>query len=259
MLNVPAGTYFVRIRANNSAGQSGPSNEFQVIVGTTTPCATLGAPTALSSAVNGSTVVLTWTTPAGCAPTTYIIQAGSTPGASNLANFQTGSTATTFTAAGVGAGTYYVRVLSAIPGVLSAPSNEITVTVGTSGSIVAGFQFFDPPTQISATTACRITSAFMGTSVCEARSTSFTTGANTIVSYAWTVQYFYATNKVVTQTGTNPVVSFSDTCGGPGATDDGAPTPVTITLTVTDNVGSSVTVTSGTGSQPALFLRLFKC
>jgi hypothetical protein len=357
VFNVPAGAYFIRVRAVNSAGASGESNEVQAVVGGAPPCASLAAPTGLVATINGGTVTLSWTPPSGCAPASYIIQAGSTPGASNLANFSTGSAATTFTAGGVGAGTYYVRVLSTGSGVFSLPSTEIVFTVGscgtapnpptnlqaavsgstivftwappatgcapssyvlqagtTSGSsnlasvavsgtsftaagvgngtyfvrvvavnavgpsaasnevsvsvpssppgtaIVAGFQFFDPGTQTAATTVCNIVSEFTSSpSICQARSTSFTTGTNVIVSYDWTVSYFYGTAKNVSQTGVDSSVTFGDTCGGPGSTSDGAPATVAVTMKVTDNLGNSATVTSGTGTQSALQLRLFKC
>jgi hypothetical protein len=259
VLNVPAGSYYVRIRANNSAGQSGPSNEFLVVVGSTVPCATLGAPTGLSAAVTSSTVVLSWTAPAGCAPTTYIILAGSNPGTANLANFSTGSADTTFTAINVSVGTYYVRVLSAATGVLSAASNEVTVTVGTvpPTNLVVGFNFYDPATQIGPTTTCLITSG-TGT-ICQARSTSYPLGTNGIVSYAWTVQYTYGTVKTLTQNGSDPTFTFTDTCGGPSSTSDGVAQPLSISLTVTDNQGNTATAVSGTGSQPPLFIRLFTC
>jgi hypothetical protein len=133
---VPAGTYYVRVRARNSAGTSSASNEVVVLVGGGGCTSAPGAPTGLASSVNGSSVTLTWTAPAGgCAPTAYVIEAGSASGASNLANFNTGSTATTFSAAGVGAGTYYVRVRSASSSGLSAASSEIIVTVGGGGPV----------------------------------------------------------------------------------------------------------------------------
>ena len=129
---VPAGTYFVRVRARNSAGTSAASNEVVVIVGggacTTAP----GAPSGLSASVNGSSVTLTWTAPSGgCPPTGYVIEAGSSSGANNLANFNTGSTATTFSASGVPNGTYFVRVRAGASTGVSGASNEVIVTVGT--------------------------------------------------------------------------------------------------------------------------------
>jgi len=264
VFNVPAGTYFVRIYAVNSGGSSILSNEVQLVVAGGASCASVGPPVGLSASVTGSTVALTWTAPTvGCAPTTYIVQAGSTSGLSNLANFSTGSTATTYTAAGVLPGTYYVRVLSGAPGVLSAASNEVVVTLPAAApptGIIAGFQFFDPGAQAGATTTCRIVSEFVQSpTLCQARSTSFTTGTNAIVQYDWKIEYFYATPRTVTQSGTSSTVSFGDTCGGPGSTDDGVAVPVQITLTVTDNLGSTATIQSGTGSQPPLFLRLFRC
>jgi matrixin len=96
-----------------------------------TPTAAPGAPTNLAAAAFGSTVSLTWTAPtAGGSPTAYIIEAGSAPGLSNLANFSTGNTATTFQAGGVGTGIYYVRVKAANGSGTSAASNESILTVG---------------------------------------------------------------------------------------------------------------------------------
>jgi hypothetical protein len=128
--NVPPGTYFVRVRARNSDGASVPSNEVVVVVGGA-PCAgPPGAPSGLTASVNGSTVSLAWTAASGCAPTAYVVEAGSSPGSSNLANFTIGSTATTFSAAGVPVGTYYVRVRAASGSGAGGPSNEVIVTVG---------------------------------------------------------------------------------------------------------------------------------
>jgi hypothetical protein len=87
------------------------------------------APGSLAGAVAGSTVSLSWQAPSGTV-TTYVIEAGSAPGLANLANFATGNAATTFTAAGIGAGVYYVRVRAANADGISPPSNEVTVVVG---------------------------------------------------------------------------------------------------------------------------------
>jgi hypothetical protein len=353
VFNVPAGTYFVRIRAVNSAGASVASNEVQVVVGGAPPCAAISPPSGLVATISGSTVTLSWSAPtSGCTPTSYIIQAGSTPGLSNLANFDTGTAATSFVASNVGAGTYYVRIQSAAAGVVSTSSTEIAFTVGSCGSVpgaptnlrasvsgstvslnwdapsggcpatsyllqagstsgasniansvvggtslvasgvangtyyirviavnavgqsaasneivvtlppaatllLAGFQLFDPSSQAGATTVCRITSAYNST--CELRSTAFTLGSNIIVSYAWTVQYTYGTVKTITPLTSSPTLSITETCGGPGSSADGADQPLSVSLTVTDNLGNTATATSGSGSQPPLFLRLFTC
>jgi len=354
VLNVPAGTYFVRVRAKNSIGQSGPSNEFLVVVAGAAPCGSLSAPTGIVSSVTGNTVVLTWTTPAGCAPTNYIIQAGSAPGLSNLANFSTGSAATSFAATGVGAGTYYLRLLSAAGGVVSAPSTEVVFVVGGCGSspnapmnlrslisgstvvlvwdasagacpaasyvlqagsrsgasdiantvvtgttltatgvangtyfirvlavnavgqsapsneiaiavgaapspLSASFVLFDPASQAGATTECRFRSQAGQGSPCVLSSSSTALAPSEIVSYAWTVQYTYGTVKTLTQNGSSPTLSIADVCGGPTSTVDGAAQPLNVTLTVTSSLGTTAAATSGTGTQPALQVRLFTC
>jgi hypothetical protein len=136
--NVPAGTYFIRVRARNSAGVSAASNELVLIVVGLSGCPT-AAPTNLVVSASGSTATLRWTPSGGaCAPTGYIIEAGSTPGAANLANFNTGTTDTTFVAGDVGAGTYYVRVRGGNSAGTSAPSNEATLVVTGTGCTTPG-------------------------------------------------------------------------------------------------------------------------
>lgn len=132
--DAPAGTYFVRVRARNSAGDSAPSNEITVTVPTGgSTCSTApGAPANLSASVTDTSVRLTWSEPSGaCAPTGYIIEAGSASGLSDLANVNTGSTATSFSAAGVSPGTYFVRVRAANANGSSAASNEARLTTST--------------------------------------------------------------------------------------------------------------------------------
>jgi fibronectin type III domain protein len=131
-LGVASGTYYIRVRAKNAAGVGAASNEIVVTVGAASPCATAPAPpTGLTSAVAGSAVTLTWIAPAGgCPPTNYVLEAGSSPAGVNLANFSTGSTATSFSTGGVGAGTYYVRVRATNAGGVSGASNEVVLLVG---------------------------------------------------------------------------------------------------------------------------------
>lgn len=131
--NVPVGTYYVRVRSQNSAGTSAPSNEVVVTVGGAS-CVP-AAPSGLTSSVSGSAVTFRWTAPGGtCTPTTYELDAGSSSGASNLAVVATGNTSTSFFASSVGAGTYYVRVRAANGANLSTASNEVVVTVGSTSS-----------------------------------------------------------------------------------------------------------------------------
>lgn len=87
-----------------------------------------GAPANLTSSVSGNTVTISWTAASGD-PTTYVIEAGSAPGAADLANFATGILATSFTGVAPN-GTYFVRVKARNPAGTSPPSNEITIVVG---------------------------------------------------------------------------------------------------------------------------------
>jgi fibronectin type III domain protein len=130
--NVPAGSYYVRVRATNSSGTSAASNEVLVAVGGGSgPCtAAPGAPSGLNVvSIAGGTVVLAWNAAPG-SPSTYIVEAGSSPGRSNLADNDLGSAATTLTATGVGAGTYYVRVHARNACGTGGGSNEVVVVVG---------------------------------------------------------------------------------------------------------------------------------
>ena len=89
------------------------------------------APFSLRATAAGSVVTLTWTAPdSGEAVTAYLIEAGSASGLANLASFSTGNTATTFTAPGVGAGTYYVRVRAITASGVGSASNEAILVVG---------------------------------------------------------------------------------------------------------------------------------
>jgi hypothetical protein len=120
--NVVPGTYFVRVRARNACGTSAPTNEVVIAVG-----GPPGAPSGLTFSLNGSIVMLSWNAASG-QPTTYVIEVGSTSGASDLANFPSGSTATTLTGTAP-PGTYFIRVRARNAGGTSGPSNEVVVTI----------------------------------------------------------------------------------------------------------------------------------
>jgi hypothetical protein len=134
--NVRPGIYFVRVRAGNAVGESLLSNEVVVIVSegggpAPGPSAPPAAPIDLRAASDGSTVALVWSPPlGGGVPSYYIIEAGSSPALSDLANFSTGTPIPSFQTAGVPGGTYYVRVRAGNSIGLSAPSNEAVLVVG---------------------------------------------------------------------------------------------------------------------------------
>lgn len=128
---VGAGSYYVRVRAVGSTGDVGQSsNEVLLVVGTSGPCSAPSAPSGLVlGSIVSSTVTLTWS-PAAGNPTSYVVEAGSGSGLSNLANSDLGSPTPGLTATNVGNGTYYLRVRAKNACGVSAPSNEVSFTVG---------------------------------------------------------------------------------------------------------------------------------
>jgi predicted phage tail protein len=131
--NVAPGTYYVRVRARLNNRVTDASNEIVVAVAAAAPPCGCGgaitAPTNLSSTVSRSNVTLLWSYPSSATASSFMIEAGSYSGGANLANFDTQSIVTTYFAQGVGSGTYFVRVRAKNACGVSAPSNEITVTV----------------------------------------------------------------------------------------------------------------------------------
>jgi hypothetical protein len=123
---VPNGSYYVRVRALNSTGLGPASNEVRAVVGPPPP----SAPTLSGSGGVGGTVTLNWSGPAsGAAVSGYQLQAGSVPGASNVAVINLPSLQTALVTSGVPSGTYYVRVLATSASGPGTASNELTVVV----------------------------------------------------------------------------------------------------------------------------------
>ena len=128
---VPAGTYYVRVRSRSAEGLSDPSNEIVVTIGrgrvgfTESSCSTPLPPTGLTATVRGPTITLTWEASTGAA--SYQLEAGSTPGASDLFNRDLGAL-NTFQAR-VSPGDYFVRVRATSSCGASTPSTELTIRV----------------------------------------------------------------------------------------------------------------------------------
>lgn len=121
----PAGSYYVRVRARNACGVSGPSNEVLVTIG----AAVIGAPSGLAVVVTGGTASFTWLAPTtGGAPAGYVLEAGSAPGLSDLATVPLGIQPS-FATENVPPGTYYVRVRARNAHGSGPPSAEIVVVV----------------------------------------------------------------------------------------------------------------------------------
>jgi hypothetical protein len=128
--SVPTGVFYVRVRAADAEGVGAASNEAVVAVPNGGgSCGTApNAPGSLARTVVGHQVTLTWSAAvSGCPASGFVIQAGSTPGSSNLAVINVGpATSLSVTAP---AGTYYVRVIATNASGGSVASNEVVVVV----------------------------------------------------------------------------------------------------------------------------------
>lgn len=120
---VPAGTYYIRVVAQNAGGTSAPTNEAVLTVaGPAAP----GAPTMNQPTGSGNTLNLSWTPGGGGVPTSYVLSALTTGGAV-IASLPLAGTAASF--ANVPNGTYVLQIV-AINGVGASPaSNQVTVTL----------------------------------------------------------------------------------------------------------------------------------
>ena len=243
--------WYWHARATDGATTSAysPTETFR----TPTSCRYSISPTNLSINSTSATSTIVVTTNSGCAWT-----------ASTTSPFITILTG----ASGIGSGSVFIAIPDnpgpSRTGTVTIAGQTFTVTqAGASAS--AGFQLTDPGTSGSSpTTECRIRSstplpAPPAPTTCTLQSTSIPLGTASIVNYAWVVQYTYVTGKTLTQSGSSPTFSFTDTCGQATSTDDGISQPLSVMLTVTDNNGATATATSGTGNQPPLFIRLFTC
>jgi hypothetical protein len=125
---VPPGTYYVRVKAVNANGTSAASNEVMLVVGTT-GVGRPAAPTGLTAFMAGDKITMTWTPALGGGPATgYVVEAGSSSGASNLATVNT--TGASFTFSPVPNGFYFLRVRARNATGVSLPSAEVMLIVG---------------------------------------------------------------------------------------------------------------------------------
>ena len=124
---VPNGTYFVRVYGVGGGARGPSSNEVRVFVG---PCSSPpGPPTSLAGSASNGVVSLAWSPPAsGCAPTGYLIRAGSAPGLADVGIFAVGLVTSLTTQ--VRPATYYVAILAQNGDMVSAPSNEVVIGPG---------------------------------------------------------------------------------------------------------------------------------
>jgi hypothetical protein len=120
----PPGIYYVRVRARNAAGLGPASPEVVVdVTGGSAP----GVPSMPTVTLSGQFVILNWAAPvSGGAVIDYQLEAGSAPGASNVAIAR--SVAPTFSATAP-PGIYYVRVRARNAAGLGPASPEVVIDV----------------------------------------------------------------------------------------------------------------------------------
>jgi predicted phage tail protein len=119
--DVSSGTYYVRVRSTNDYGESDPTADLMLVA----PGAPK-APSGLFATGIGHNVDLRWVAASGgVAATSYLIEAGSAPGLSDLGRFPIGNVLK-FSAVAP-SGVYYVRVRGVNSRGGGEPSNEIIV------------------------------------------------------------------------------------------------------------------------------------
>jgi hypothetical protein len=126
---VPSGSYAFRVYGVNAAGQSVFLTQYFTVGGPGggSPTAPPGPPAALTFTRNGLLVTLNWSVPvSGGAVTGYQVEAGSAPGASNLAVVSTLAPTLSATAP---PGVYYVRVRGRNAAGLGPASPEVVIDV----------------------------------------------------------------------------------------------------------------------------------
>ena len=122
--SAPAGRYYLRARASTACGAGLPSNE--VMLDVPSGCSVPTAPGTFTSSVSGRIVTLGWGA-AGSA-SSYLLEVGSAPGLTNLAQSNLGGVLAVSGA--VPPGAYYARVRGVNGcGQPGPASNEVLVTV----------------------------------------------------------------------------------------------------------------------------------
>jgi hypothetical protein len=120
----PPGRFHVRVKTAASCGIGGPSNE--IVVDVPSGCAVPAAPGTLTSSVSGRFVSVQWGAAGSAA--SYVVEAGSGPGATNFFNANVGATLTI--GGHVPPGTYHVRVRGVgACGQMGPASNEVVAVV----------------------------------------------------------------------------------------------------------------------------------
>lgn len=128
--NAPPGTYYVRVHAVNTAGVSVASNE-AVLVAQPGTCTVPLVPLNFAATSISRRLTLTWDAPqTGAIPTAYVVQAGTTSGASNWGTASVPATpGMTSISAIVPSGPFFLRLYAANACGQSTASTEVSLTI----------------------------------------------------------------------------------------------------------------------------------
>jgi peptidyl-Asp metalloendopeptidase len=122
---IPVGSYHIRVHARNSGGVSGPSNEFNAVIG---GCTKPSVPQNFTVTKNGNNLALSWSPPAVGGPSfLYGLMAGSSPGATNLFLGAIGSI--TSIGGAVPNGNYFLRVIAANGCGIGPATSEVGISI----------------------------------------------------------------------------------------------------------------------------------
>ncbi len=131
-------------------------------------------------------------------------------------------------------------------------TNNSTLLEINQEGLSTAFTLTDPNNSPNVTTTCLI--RVMNTPCVLTASGNF----SGTPQYMWSVNYQYGGTVNHNQVGSSSSFTFTQSCGGPGATPAGVETVLNVTLTVIDANGAT-TVQSGSGNQPPLTIKFFTC
>jgi hypothetical protein len=127
---VPPGRYFARVRGRNSAGVGRAASEYEFTVnvdGSGAP----DPPTSLLIFTDGSRIHASWAgAPSGGATSDYVLEVGSSPGASNIATLPVGARSVFSYEPLPPPGVYFVRVRARNPLSIGRPSDDVQLAIG---------------------------------------------------------------------------------------------------------------------------------
>ncbi len=125
---VGPGTYYLRVRGVNAFGTGSASTEAALVVGHG-GIGVPNAPTNLVAWMSGGRLTMTWTAPvAGPVPTSYVLEAGTAVGQSNLAVVELGTRSFTFDP--IPTGFFFLRVRAKAGAFAGAATPDVMINVG---------------------------------------------------------------------------------------------------------------------------------